>query len=156
MTLPAPAHADRQRRFRLQGIARGAEYGPLRQPRGRWYRPNPVALVSFDIDGTMEFGDPPGPVSLEMVRESKRRGHVVGSASDRTLLEQRRLWEKAGIEVDFVSHKHFLEDTKASFPSDRLIHIGDTDVDEYYALLAGFEFFHVSSLPAPASLNWVY
>jgi len=84
---------------------------------------------------------------LEMVRESKRRGHVVGSASDRTLLEQRRLWEKAGIEVDFVSHKHFLEDTKASFPSDRLIHIGDTDVDEYYALLAGFEFLSCE-LPA--------
>jgi hypothetical protein len=115
-----------------------------------------MALVSFDIDGTMEFGDPPGPVSLEMVRESKRRGHVVGSASDRTLLEQRRLWEKAGIDVDFVSHKHFLEQTKASFPNDRLIHIGDTDVDEHYAVLAGFEFFHVNSLPAPASLNWVY
>ena len=55
----------------------------------------------------------------------ERRGHVVGSASDRTLLDQRRLWEKAGIEVDFVSHKHFLEETKASFPSDRLIHIED-------------------------------
>jgi len=58
--------------------------------------------------------------------------------------------------VDFVSHKHFLEETKANFPSDRLIHIGDTDVDEHYALLAGFEFFHVNSLPAPASLDWVY
>jgi len=133
-----------------------APFGPSLSPRGSWYRPQVMALVSFDIDGTMEFGDPPGPVSLEMVRESKRRGHVVGSASDRTLLDQRRLWEKAGIEVDFVSHKHFLEETKASFPSDRLIHIGDTDVDRYYALLAGFEFFHVNSLPAPASLNWVY
>ena len=29
----------------------------------------PRILVSFDIDGTMEFGDPPGPVSAEVARE---------------------------------------------------------------------------------------
>ncbi len=28
----------------------------------------PLFLVSFDIDGTLEVGDPPGPITLELVR----------------------------------------------------------------------------------------
>ncbi|HLG68245.1 MAG TPA: HAD family hydrolase [Acidimicrobiales bacterium] len=115
-----------------------------------------MVLVSFDIDGTLSFGDPPGPITLAMVAEAKRRGHVIGSASDRTLREQRRMWEQAGIEVDFVSHKHHLGDTRDRFSCSRLVHIGDTTVDEHYAKLAGFEFFHVDSLPAPSSPGWVY
>lgn len=115
-----------------------------------------MVLVSFDIDGTLVIGDPPGPVSLDMVAEAKRRGHVIGSASDRTLREQRKLWEAAGIEVDFVSHKHHLEATRELFTCSRLVHIGDTTVDEHYAKLAGFEFFHVDALPAPATPGWVY
>jgi hypothetical protein len=30
----------------------------------------PVILISFDIDGTLEGGDPPGPVPLEFVRRA--------------------------------------------------------------------------------------
>ena len=115
-----------------------------------------MILVSFDIDGTLETGDPPGPVSLEHVSEAKRRGHVIGSASDRTLAEQRKMWEKAGIVVDFVSHKHHLTETKSSFVCTRLVHIGDTLVDEHYARLAGFEFWHVDSLPPPSTPGWVF
>ena len=33
-----------------------------------------MALVGFDIDGTMRIGDPPGPVSLEIVRERNDEG----------------------------------------------------------------------------------
>jgi len=115
-----------------------------------------MVLVSFDIDGTLATGDPPGPISLEIVRETKRRGHVLGSASDRTLREQRQMWEEIGIEVDFVSHKHHLQATSEQFDCKRLIHIGDTSIDEHYARLAGFEFFHVSSLPPPATPGWIY
>ena len=48
-------------------------------------RPIEVALrilVSFDIDGTMEFGDPPGPVPAAVARELVGRGYIVGVASD--------------------------------------------------------------------------
>ena len=116
----------------------------------------PMLLVSFDIDGTLATGDPPGPISLDMVRETKRRGHVIGSASDRTLAHQRKMWGSAGIEVDFVSHKHHLQSTRDRYECTRLIHIGDTFVDEHYAHLAGFEFFHVDSLPPPGTPGWVY
>jgi len=114
-----------------------------------------VILVSFDIDGTLEVGDPPGPVGLDLVREAKRQGHVVGSSSDRTVAEQRRLWEAAGIEVDFVGHKHHLGDTKQRFTCTRLVHIGDTHVDEYYATLAGFEFWHADSVPETGTPGWI-
>jgi len=115
-----------------------------------------LLLVSFDIDGTLAIGEPPGPVSLDMVREAMRRGHVVGSASDRTLAHQRKMWGAAGIEVDFVSHKHRLQSTRELFECTRLIHIGDTFVDEHYALLAGFEFFHVDALQPPETPGWIY
>jgi len=115
-----------------------------------------MVLVSFDIDGTLRAGDPPGPISFEMVRETQRRGHVIGSASDRTLAFQRGLWLEAGIDVDFVSHKHHLVATKEQFDCTRLIHIGDTQVDEHFAKLAGFEFVHVDELPAAGEAGWVY
>jgi hypothetical protein len=100
-----------------------------------------VALISFDIDGTMEFGHPPGPVTVEFVRALAVDGHLIGSASDRTRSDQSGLWEAHGIEVAFVGGKHHLHEVRARFPDfERHVHIGDTHVDEHYARLAGFEF----------------
>ena len=36
--------------------------------------PRALVVISFDIDGTMEFGDPPGPVSASIARELVDRG----------------------------------------------------------------------------------
>jgi hypothetical protein len=113
-------------------------------------------LVSFDIDGTLEDGDPPGPITMELVRHAIALGYVVGSASDRTVAEQRAMWERHGLTVDFVGHKHHLTRVKASFPVDRLVHVGDTDVDAHYARLAGFEFHYVLELPEPGSEGWIF
>ena len=33
-----------------------------------------AVLVSFDIDGTMVFGDPPGPVTVAMVLDAQSAG----------------------------------------------------------------------------------
>lgn len=113
-------------------------------------------LVSFDIDGTMEFGDPVGCITVEQVRVLAERGHVVGSASDRTVSDQQRLWERHDLPVDFVGHKHHLHEVRARFDVTRLIHIGDTQADEYYALQAGFEFHWVDRLPEPGSPGWLW
>lgn len=115
-----------------------------------------LTLVSFDIDGTLAVGEPPGPISFDMVREAIRRGHIVGSASDRTVLEQERMWATAGIDVAFMTHKHHLESVRDRFGCARHIHIGDTGVDAFYARLAGFEFFDVDALPSPLTPGWVY
>lgn len=103
-------------------------------------------LVSFDIDGTLEVGDPPGPITLEVVRSFQRAGHLIGSSSDRTLGEQRSMWNRNEIEPDFVGHKHRLE-TLRSFACSRFIHIGDTLTDLQFAAAAGFHFWYAADLP---------
>jgi hypothetical protein len=115
-----------------------------------------TVLVSLDIDGTLEFGQPPGPLLLQHVHEMQRRGYIVGSASDHTIAEQRAMWRTVGIEPDFVSHKHNLTAVRAQFECSRRVHIGDTGVDEHYAHLAGFEFWHVDRLPAASASGWIY
>lgn len=112
-------------------------------------------LVSFDIDGTMAFGEPPGPVPVSFVQAAIDAGHVVGSASDRTRSAQARLWSAHGTAVRFTEHKHQLALLRERFPAVvRWIHIGDTDVDERSASAAAFEFWHVDDAPAFLHRGW--
>jgi hypothetical protein len=100
-----------------------------------------VVLVSFDIDGTLEIGEPPGIVTVAMVLAAKRRGWVIGSCSDRPVSYQQRMWERLAIAADFTVLKHRLADVRALFPAQSsYVHIGDTEVDARYAMEAGFEF----------------
>ena len=117
---------------------------------------DPVVVVSFDIDGTLEDGDPPGPLEMALVRRAQELGYLVGSASDRTVREQSRMWERRGIVPDFVGHKHHLDRVAERFPGARMIHVGDTEVDAHYARLAGFEFFHAERLPVAGSDGWIF
>jgi hypothetical protein len=100
-----------------------------------------LMVVSFDIDGTMEFGSPPGPIAAALVQAIAKLGHVVGSGSDRTRSDQTGLWEACGVDVQFVGGKHHLREVRERFPADRYVHIGDTDVDAHFAKVAGFDFF---------------
>ena len=98
-----------------------------------------VILVSFDIDGTLEAGDPPGPIPIAAVRKTRELGYTIGSASDRTRRDQEELWAAHGIDVDFVGGKHHLHEVRARFDCARYVHIGDSLVDELYAVKAGFD-----------------
>jgi hypothetical protein len=119
----------------------------------------PATVVSFDIDGTLELGDPPGPLTLSVVRQAQLLGYIVGSCSDRTLREQRELWRKAGLTVNFVVVKNGLSSVRDHYPTGRLVHIGDTGVDEQYARLGGFEYAFVGDLVGgsglPGHLAWL-
>lgn len=100
-----------------------------------------MILISLDIDGTLDVGDPPGPVTMEGVRRSLGRGCVIGSCSDRPLSTQRKIFEAAGVPISFAVSKHMLADVKAKFAADRYLHVGDReDLDKRYALMADFEF----------------
>ena len=100
-----------------------------------------VTLISFDIDGTLEVGDPPGVLTMDMVRRAKEKGFLSGSCSDRTMSGQRAIWDQHNITVDFAVMKHMLPEVKAKFEADVYYHIGDReDLDKRYALEAGFEF----------------
>ena len=97
-------------------------------------------LVSFDIDGTLEVGQPPGVVSIALVRRAQQLGYLVGSCSDRPLSYQQAMWERARIVADFTALKHRLDEVKARFAAAAYYHIGDTDLDQFYATAAGFRF----------------
>ena len=100
-----------------------------------------VILISFDIDGTLEVGDPPGILTMELVRRTQEKGYLVGSCSDRPMSGQQAIWDQHNIPVDFVVSKQMLPDVKARFQADVYYHIGDReDLDKKYALEAGFEF----------------
>ena len=81
-------------------------------------------LVSFDIDGTMEFGEPPGPVPASVVRDLVARGYVIGCASDWPRSSQQPLWARHGIEPHFVGGKHQLHLVREQFEADRYLHVG--------------------------------
>jgi len=117
---------------------------------------NRITLVSFDIDGTLEVGDPPGPIELTRVRHALTLGYVVGSCSDRTLRNQREIWENAGIEVHFTALKHRLDDVRERFLAHRYVHIGDTDVDRHFAKRSGFEFCDVENVPLDGTEGWIF
>ncbi len=111
-----------------------------------------AVLISLDIDGTVDVGDPPGPVTMEMARLAVARGHIIGSCSDRPLSTQRKIFAGHGIEVQFAVSKHMLDQVKARFVADTYVHIGDReDLDKRYALKAGFDFLWPEEATA---MNW--
>jgi len=105
-------------------------------------------LISFDIDGTLEVGDPPGGITMEMVRQVKGLGYLIGSCSDRTVSEQQRIWREHGINVEFTVLKHRLDEVKEKFPADEYYHVGDTETDRRASLQAGFTFLPVGDAVA--------
>ena len=99
-----------------------------------------MILISFDIGGTLEVGDPPGGITMDVVRTAQERGCLIGSGSDRPASAQQAMWDTHSIQADFVSLKHMLDDVKERFNADEYIHIGDRELDRQSALQAGFEF----------------
>lgn len=99
-------------------------------------------LISFDIDGTLEVGDPPGYITMAQVRKALALGYIIGSCSDRTISHQQRMWVAHDIPVAFTVLKHHLDRIKAEFSAEQYYHIGDTNIDRYYAERAGFVFLY--------------
>ena len=98
-------------------------------------------LLSLDIDGTIEVGDPPGVLTMDMIRTAVKQGFIVGSCSDRPLSTQRKIFAADGIEVAFAVSKHMLPQVMEQFEADEYVHVGDReDLDKRYALAAGFSF----------------
>ena len=99
-------------------------------------------LISFDIDGTLETGDPPGYITMARVRQALELGYIIGSCSDRTVSQQRRMWMEHDISVSFTVLKHRLDQVKAEFSAEQYYHIGDTNIDRHYAERAGFAYLY--------------
>lgn len=77
----------------------------------------------------------------------------MGSASDRLVQDQERLWQQAGIAPSFVVQKHHLATVKDRFPGAWFAHIGDGFGDATVAAQSGFLFLHVNTLSAAQWLD---
>ncbi len=107
-------------------------------------------LITFDIDGTMEFGDPSGVLTREHVEYFRARGAIVGSASDRPESSQLLMWRGYGLEPDFVILKHHMPTLKDRYPDAATYwHVGDRPLDQQTANGAGFTFFWPDQFPTP-------
>jgi hypothetical protein len=104
-----------------------------------------VTLISFDIDGTLEVGEPPGIVTIALVQTAKRLGYLVGSCSDRPISYQQEMWKRLQIVAAFTVLKHRLTEVKERFQAAAYYHIGDTDNDDFFARAAGFQFLRADA-----------
>ena len=95
-------------------------------------------LISFDIDGTLEVGEPPGCITMDMVRAARSLGCFIGSCSDRTISNQQLLWKAHNIPVDFTVLKQDLDTVKQRFHATEYYHVGDSYLDELYSGKSGF------------------
>ena len=114
-----------------------------------------MRVVSFDIDGTLTSGNPPGVITRDMVLAVKLSGSLVGSASDLPVNSQWELWRAWGINPDFVVLKHQLESLLERFVVEEYWHIGDSEVDRYFAERAGFRFFWADSYPEQGHREYI-
>jgi hypothetical protein len=99
-------------------------------------------LISFDIDGTLEVGDPPGSITIARVRRALELGYIVGSCSDWPVSHQKRMWLKHDVPVSFTVLKHQLDRVRAEFSAEHYVHIGDTNIDRQYAERNGFTYYY--------------
>ena len=99
-------------------------------------------LISFDIDGTLEVGNPPGSITIERVREARALGYIIGSCSDWPVSHQQRMWQEHDVPVAFTVLKHRLDQVRAEFNADEYVHIGDTNMDKHYAERNGFLYLY--------------
>lgn len=114
-----------------------------------------LGVISFDIDGTLESGDPPGPVTVEFVRTVQARGFIIGSCSDRTLFDQRAIWQRLEVSPDFMARKTELPLVREQFRAHSYVHIGDTTMDEIFAKRADFAFYWPWDVPVVDPAGWI-
>lgn len=136
--------AERRSRYREAAKLRTPQIASDlgRCPMRVWKSGDAVSLISFDIDGTLEVGDPP---ELSLSAPSDERVTAAtssGVARTGTVRYQEELWAQHGVTMDFVIVKQGLLTIKSTFDIEQHLHIGDTDVDALIARQAGFSFLH--------------
>jgi len=98
-------------------------------------------LLAFDVDGTMSWGSPPGPITPELLKALKAERHLIVGASGHAPEFQVKEFADRGIALDACPTKSLegLRKVKEEFKADRYILVGDSPTDRETALDAGYE-----------------
>jgi FMN phosphatase YigB (HAD superfamily) len=106
----------------------------------------PKRVISFDLDGTLSFGEPQGPIQPWHLKKLKEEGVIIGGASGKAIEYQSCRWQENAVEPDFVIKKDEVsgwEKIKEVFAdSKEYIHVGDTLDDKAIAESVGFRFMY--------------
>jgi len=86
---------------------------------------------AFDRDGTLEWGNPPGPVKKHHLIFLKQLGYQIGGSGGQAEGEQYSNWKSNGIDPDFVVFKSDIYTLKPRYS--KIIHIGDDITDRKVA-----------------------
>lgn len=95
-------------------------------------------LVAFDVDGTLECGNPQGPIKLDILKRMKNEGMVIGIISPSLF----RVKKELGKLLDFYKagpKEEVMREIRMSY-SGRVLYIGDSIHDELAAAKALWEF----------------
>jgi len=97
-----------------------------------------VKVFSFDRDDTLALSS--GPITLEMLKELKEKGYVIGTGGGVSGEEQARQWRRWGIEPDFALTKGDLGELRELYPGAEITHVGDDQADEEIAKKFGYNY----------------
>ena len=99
-------------------------------------------LISYDVDGTVSWGNPPGPITPEMIIDEVNFGNHVVGGSNHDIAVQDAEFRAHGIKLLMVCQKVGLSRAKEKWPNARrYIHVGDSVNDDGKAAkAAGFEY----------------
>ncbi len=98
-------------------------------------------LVAFDIDGTVWFGDPPGPITKAMVKREQDSGSIICGSSGKFAFVQKVMWRGHGIRLDAAVTKLKLAKLKKKFKADVYVDVGDdVETDGKVSKASGFIF----------------
>jgi len=93
---------------------------------------------AFDRDGTLIWGNPPGPIDKIHLLELRKLGYSIGGSGGQLAEEQYRNWKDQEIEPDFIVYKPDLKTIKNRYKS--ITHIGDDISDKKIAKDAGLNY----------------
>jgi len=94
-------------------------------------------VVAFDVDGTLEVGDPKGPIKLEEVKRLKEAGFTVGIVGAKEKVEGLLRGLDFYMEGDPFKEKNLKELMRRYRPK-LAIYVADRPSDREAALKAGF------------------
>ena len=95
---------------------------------------------AFDRDGTLEWGNPQGPITKEHLEKMRSLGYLIGGSGGQPSSDQSERWREHRIEPDFTVHKENLPEIRAKFSE--LTHVGDTQDDVEWAKKAKANFMY--------------
>jgi hypothetical protein len=93
-----------------------------------------MALLCFDVDGTLDSGL--GPIPFSALQELERRGHKVVIVSPSPLRPKGTPFP----EFLSVDRKRNLLDARAAFPHPQVVYVSDNPGDDHLCAEVGFEY----------------